>query len=165
MTSEVLSDPIVLARFWVKVDKDGPVLRPDLGPCWTWIAGRAKNGYGHFGGWRWRCTAHRFAWMSATGILLPRSIDVCHKCDNRACVNPEHLFEGTRAANMQDCASKDRSSLAKLTVADVQKIRARYSLGVSTRVIADEYGITMANAWYIAVGKTWKNVPPLAAEA
>ena len=89
-------------RFWEKVDVAGP------DGCWEWIAFKTRKGYGMFDGYR----AHRFAWLLTNG-LVPESIFVLHKCDNRCCVNPNHLFLGTAKDNAVDMIQKGRWNTGK----------------------------------------------------
>jgi hypothetical protein len=84
--------------------------------------------------------------------------DVCHKCDNRSCVNPNHLFDGTRKENNEDKARKGRGT-ARLTEQQVLEIRKKYKAGVTQRALAEEYGIGQSNIGKITLGRTYKYIP------
>lgn len=81
--------------------------------CFLWVGATDRKGYGAFAagsrsdGTRRRVTAHRYAWL-LSGRALPPDLCLCHKCDTPSCVNPDHLFLGTRADNNRDMAQKDR---------------------------------------------------------
>lgn len=98
-------------RFWAKVNKQGPIVRPELGPCWEWTASLNSKGYGkmNVGGYD-GCkiqAAHRIAWELEHGEV-PENIKVLHRCDNPKCVRVAHLFLGTQADNLKDMRSKGR---------------------------------------------------------
>lgn len=92
---------------------------------------------------------------------IPKGQYVLHRCDNRSCCNPEHLFLGTYDDNLKDMAAKDRSAFgeksgqAKLTEDDVVTIYQLYAEGLLQREIGDMYGITQTAVGLIVNGKRW----------
>jgi hypothetical protein len=127
--------------------------------CWLWTGSTINSGYGQFrapGGMR---LAHRVAFEAFNGPI-PSGMHVCHRCDVKRCVNPEHLFLGTHADNMADKVAKGRqqhgqtSSAAKLTDADVAAIKALR--GVKTqRETAKQFNITQGHVARIQTGARW----------
>lgn len=95
-------NPLV-ERFWQKVDKNGPAptCRPELGPCWLWLAALNGGGYGQF--WidgQIRRYVHRISWELEHGPS-PEGMDLDHRCRVRRCVNPAHLEPVTHAENVR----------------------------------------------------------------
>jgi hypothetical protein len=100
----------IAQRFWPKVNKDGPVIRPELGPCWEWTAATRGNGYGIIGiGGREGGSgyAHRVSYELNVGAIPDRMM-VRHRCDNRRCVRPEHLAVGLAVDNTADMLERKR---------------------------------------------------------
>jgi len=151
----------VAERFWSKVNRDGPIIRPDLGPCWVWTA-RQSDGYGRF---RWHgknTAAHRVSWDLANG--QPGENCVLHRCDNRACVRPDHLFLGTQLENVADMVAKRRQATGvrhpchKLTPDAVKQIRQRLEAGERHRALADEFGVRFQTIGAIRYRRIWRDV-------
>jgi hypothetical protein len=140
-------------RFWSKVLKTET--------CWLWQAQRNNKGYGCLAVYRsdkgrhWPTYAHRLSWTLTNGPI-PDELNVLHRCDTPACVNPDHLFLGTQCDNMRDCVNKGRmppsTSHAKLTEDQVRGIR------IDTRphhIIAAAYDLKRLAVWNIKHLKTW----------
>jgi hypothetical protein len=157
-------------RFWQRVNKTNT--------CWLWLGPKNPvNGYGQANWSRKELRknrvvfAHRAAWILTYGEI-PDNLQVCHKCDVRLCVNPEHLFLGTQADNLADMDRKGRrvsvgapgsTNGAKITLKDVLYIRellgkippkqkGRFN---KIKEMAQHYGITFQNVYRIINGESW----------
>jgi len=140
--------------------------------CWEWQGLLNPSGYGET-----TCHennkkehAHRVSYRIFKGEI-PEEIYVCHKCDNRKCINPDHLFLGTAKDNMQDAKNKGRldhvklfapkgekNGSSKLNDEKVREIRKEIELGVRCTVIARKYGVGSTVIYYIRDGKAWSHV-------
>lgn len=148
----------VMKRFWSKVIKTET--------CWNWTA--ATNcGYGSFRIAGKSVSAHRLSYIWAYKVVLSKSTYICHKCDNRKCVNPEHLFLGTHADNMLDMINKNRQSApkgenhnkAKLKESQVIEIRKLYNTKIFTQEqLADKFGVDQTLISLISRNKIWRDL-------
>lgn len=144
--------PKIEDAFWSKVSKGND--------CWVWGGCKDKDGYGIFfyGGKRIR--ANRVA-LELSGLELPPGHFACHRCDNPACVRPDHLFPGSPQENSDDAVSKGRVCngenvhCAKLNERSVKTIRSDVR---PVAEIASEYGVSQSSIYQIKSRKTWNHV-------
>ena len=130
--------------------------------CWIWTGLVRPDGYGATRFEGREQGAHRVAWKLFRGKIGP-GISVCHKCDVRTCVNPEHLFLGTPAQNAQDMRAKGRNHTgekhrsAKLTLNQVRRIKAMLAEDkMYMSEIAREFGVSETTIRAIKSGRTWR---------
>lgn len=135
--------------------------------CWLWLGAPTFRGYGEIKVWitdkiKRSQRAHRVSWTLFRGPIPPGMV-VCHHCDNRACVNPDHLFLGTQLDNVRDMIKKNRqvnpvgtrNSSAVLTESQVLEIR---DSNEPQGVLAARYGVCDANISAIKTRKSWKHL-------
>lgn len=155
-----------MRRFWAKVNiTEG---------CWEWTGATTKGGYGHTRDENQRqIDAHRLAWILTYGPI-PDGLLICHHCDNRKCVRPDHLFLATQKDNIQDALNKGRiatgaalnhpaqegelNNNAKVTRKQVMQVLTLYDNGHTQATIARKTGINRANVWAIVHRKSWQHL-------
>jgi len=133
--------------------------------CMNWRGQVSNNRYGFLIHAGKRVGAHRMAWILTHGEI-EAGLCVCHRCDNRLCVNVEHLFLGTHAENQQDKKVKGRarstygegSHRAKITASQAVAIRHRAAAGETKTALAREFGISQTQASAICAGRAWATV-------
>jgi hypothetical protein len=136
-------------------------LEPNSG-CWLWTGHVGWGGYGHFNWAKGKpIKAPRASWELFIG-KIPDGMHVLHTCDNRCCVNPDHLFLGTNNDNVADKVAKgrqskgERSSLAKLNAALVNEIR---NSSETDRAIGQRLGIGKSTINLVRQRKAWRHIP------
>lgn len=147
-----------LTRFWAKVEKRAS--------CWTWTGATKQGGYGKVTLRQTQWLASRLSWVIHHGSI-PDGMDICHHCDNPTCVNPKHLFLGTRRDNMQDAKRKGRikwpisvgsengrAYLHEMTVRRILLLRG----AVSARKVAEWAQTSKENVECIWARRSWKHI-------
>ena len=147
-------------------------IKPVRSGCWEWQASKANYGYGTFSRHKGRLIhAHRYAYLLFRGGRLDPNKEVCHTCDNPACVNPKHLFQATHAENMADAAKKGRAKgpymkgtrhpMHKLSEVEVKAIRAafypRHPL-FGAKGLAKIFGVTDSMIQMIVSRQSWAHI-------
>ena len=164
-----IADERFRARFWSKVNKDGPIPAhcPELGPCWTWTAGSHRLGYGLFTFGEGNSHLAHIASYALTKGIVPAGSHVCHRCDNPPCVRPDHLFLGTARDNALDMLAKGREGSrhpgmerqnARLADDQVRAIRAVPPYFGRNTHLAREYGVSTTTIRKIINGEKWRHV-------
>ena len=160
-------------RFWQHVD------RGDTNQCWEWTGRRDRDGYGQFVLYppdalkKRTVKSSRLAYELANGS--PAKDNVLHRCNNRPCCNPEHLYDGTLSQNALDAVAAGTSSvlrpdhprargessgMSKLTNQAVREIRERYAAGgVTQQQLADVYGVSQSKISDVVNRRTWRHLP------
>lgn len=138
--------------FWSKV-------RRHPTECWEWLGNHHPNGYGQFAS----KPAYRFAAKECLDDF-DAALHVCHRCDNRLCVRPSHLFMGTHLDNMRDRDNKGRTlrgganGNSRLSESDVLVIRKMLSSGTTQPELARKFNVTQATISGIYRNKTWRHI-------
>ena len=142
-------------RFFNKVDKTGD--------CWLWIGSTYICGYGRMS-WNGKTqSSHRISWKLKFGEI-PNNLFVLHKCDEKLCVNPDHLFLGTQRDNILDLVKKGRNAKhhsrkwKQLRKRSIIRIRKLYEEFKNYSKIANIYKVSRVTIMNVVKRKTWKHI-------
>ena len=133
-------------RFWSKVDKKGP------NDCWEWKGQKFRTGYGRLDNLR----AHRISYILSKG-KIPDGLIIMHQCDNKSCVNPNHLDAGTYSQNTKDAYDRGLSKAphgaqhGKCRISD-DMVRAIRESTLTHRQIMAKFGVSKSTVYYIRKG-------------
>lgn len=144
------------ARFWmnVKSSKDG---------CWEYCSHLPHNKHRAVVVKGRKIAAHRYSYELHAGPI-PEGLCVCHKCDNPACIRPDHLFLGTQTDNMRDCVDKKRHSYgiasgkARLDESSIAGIVPLRKQGLSEYEVAARLGVSRSAIASVCQGRSWKHL-------
>lgn len=145
-------------RFWEKVE----VGEPD--ECWEWRASCYGSGYGQAWDGEKQVGAHRLAFRLERGGI--GDSQVLHTCDNKLCVNPDHLYLGDPIDNMHDAIERgqwssydmsgEKNPNRRLDESEVKEIKSRYQEeSISQRELGEEYGVSQEHIGRIVRGERW----------
>lgn len=155
--------------FAIALIQENSIPEPMSG-CWLWIGeSTASGGYGRiYLGERRHVLAHRVSWEAHNGKPIPNGLWALHKCDQPACVNPDHLYPGTHAQNTEDMVRRNRTAKwkglrcgeanprAKLSWDDVPKIKSMVRRGISRRTVATLFAVSTTTINNLIAGRIWK---------
>lgn len=135
--------------------------------CWNWIAGGNKKWYGAISvlfsdGVYHSMSSHVVAFAINNGSFS--KLCILHKCDNPKCVNPAHLYEGTKKKNAEDREnrnpfnrSREKNGRAKLNESQVSQIKSLVNEKIPRRKIAHQFNVAKGTIDFIASGRNWKD--------
>lgn len=134
--------------------------------CWIWTGAKLRSGYGTISLRNKTYTTHRISYLIFRGAL-ERSLEVCHKCNNKSCIRPDHLYLATRKKNAED-ASRDnlllkgeKCSISKLSLKKIDSIRKLYrknKRGFGCYKLAQDFAVHPSTIYRVVKNRTWKNV-------
>jgi hypothetical protein len=123
--------------------------------CWPWTGGQISEGYGAFRYQGKNTTAHRAVFEMVHGYV---PLHVLHRCNNKLCTNPRHLYPGNARLNVIHAIHDGLTKVRKLTIDEVPTIRALHVAGARAKEIADRFGVSVSHVRMIIKGRRWGHV-------
>jgi hypothetical protein len=147
----------LIDRFLRRVNKQGKKVSDELGNCWEWIGAKYPTGYGELLHTTWgEHTTHRWSYKYYSGKTIPEGYEVCHQCDNRSCVNPEHLTCEPKINNMRQMIERHSKPCNRsFTKEQVQEIKALRETGMFYKDIAKKFEVSRRTIEKLCLGKTY----------
>ena len=150
----------VIKRFWKYVD------RREEDQCWPWTGSKmVRGGYGQLNDRGRLLKAHRISWEISNGCEIPKKLFACHRCNNKGCCNPSHIYAGTPKDNWNDTVQAqglrlpanapkgEKHHSAKLNLALAKEIRKSNESGVA---LGRRLGVSKSTISRVRRGKVWK---------
>jgi hypothetical protein len=125
--------------------------------CWEWQGKITNVGYGEITHERKYVLAHRCSYKTFK-CEIPKGMHICHSCDNKKCINPDHLWVGNQKDNAIDMMKKNRGGCQKIKSDDVPIIRKLLEMGFSPHDIGEEYGLSHHQIYSIKYKEKWKHL-------
>ncbi|MBU2177554.1 MAG: HNH endonuclease [Gammaproteobacteria bacterium] len=135
-------------KFWSKVDIKTPE------ECWNWLAGINADGYGNFYHIYKTYSASRISWMLTNGDI-PEGLLCLHRCDNRACINPSHLYLGTHSRNNLDREHRNPGTSgrkSKLGAEGIREVQRLFNEGHKQKELAEQFGLSIGQIHRLCKG-------------
>lgn len=153
----MIKDKLLIEKFHSMVMPE-----PNTG-CWLWNGKIHNGGYGIMFTNGTSYLTHRLSYTIHKG-KIQKGLFVCHTCDVRSCVNPDHLFLGSNEDNVADMVRKNRqakgehNSKTKLDEHTVRQVMCLYSIGMGSTIISKMFSMSQATIWQIMHGKIWNHI-------
>lgn len=154
---------VLCHRMTEDIIRANSIPEPNSG-CWIWTGALHNTGYGTIRISRKTWSSHRLSYFLSRGEVPPKGMFVCHHCDMKACVNPEHIYLGTHRDNTRDAVVREKMwhgraiNTAVLFEKDIAPIRGLLASGLTCAAIGERYGVHADTIGYIKRGKSWKHV-------
>jgi len=145
---------------WIEKQFNKQVIKKGKNECWDWNGFIRPDGYTRikFGSRTTSVGGHVVSWMIKHNRIIKAGENILHKCDNRKCTNPKHLYLGSYSDNMVDMVTRNRHPGIKLSISNVKKIKKLLLIGAAIVDLASMFKVKWGTIYDIKHNKTWKHV-------